>query len=945
MRNSITRLANKKSVYALLAVLISVMLITASAGYFSPVYAAKTASESETVRIGYFSNGDFMHENEDGTIEGYDIEYYYTLASYAGWNLKIVKYDSLDSALAALQDGDIDMLSGLAKTPEREAAFIASEIKMCTVYAAVQTRADDDRFAAGDTDTMNNMTCGIMAGSNIVTLYSAWCKANGLTPHIVEYPSIDERNAALADGKVDAIAGGSTVPGAQKVAEFPAMDLFFMMTKGNTKLKAELDRAMNMLSLQEPNYATDLYHKYFPASRNTKPSFSKYEKEYISSHKKLKIALLADNAPYSYEENGGSIAGILPEYYDHISKVTGIGFEYVLFDNKNEVWDALADGKVDIVGEFENNIYNGHELGFILTSPYAKLNMVRVSKAGKNKISVIAVSDCFKDLVQSSLKAMGSKDSIKTYSNADKCFRALKDGKVDAVVCPQPSATWMLNQDRTSEYTTTSFGSEAWQLAAAMNGGVDNNILRSIINKTIAVDGAYFNQLVASDSLNASYGLKGVFNRLSVSAIVAMSLVLVMLLIIAVAALVIIIRRRKKERQIEKQQAELEAAIEVNKARHAFFGMVSHDMRTPLNGIIGFADLASASDDIDEIKDNLGKIRTSGKVLGDLVNDTLIMSRIQNGKYELKPSKCVASDVLAGIIEPISEFAAARGVVFEDKVSSVCGSNIVVADKLSLQKVFLNLLTNAVKFTPPGGKVAFECSHDVKEDGKIYSVFKISDSGKGISKEFIPKMFEPFAQEKGTDTGIPGIGMGLSIVKSIVDAMGGSIEVSSTEGKGTVFTVHLDLDLIQSEMKEGSQDETNKADEAEFPGLIGKRALICEDNALNLQIVETILERSGMLTDGAENGQEGLNMFLASKPGYYDIILMDLRMPVMSGIAAAKAIRKLDRPDSLSVPIIAVSADAYQENVDECIASGMNGHIAKPIDASVLLKTVYEQLK
>jgi FOG: CheY-like receiver len=187
--------------------------------------------------------------------------------------------------------------------------------------------------------------------------------------------------------------------------------------------------------------------------------------------------------------------------------------------------------------------------------------------------------------------------------------------------------------------------------------------------------------------------------------------------------------------------------------------------------------------------------------------------------------------------------------------------------------------------------------------------------------------------------------MGLSIVKSIVDAMGGSIEVSSTEGKGTVFTVHLDLDLIQSEMKDGSQDETNKADEAEFPGLIGKRALICEDNALNLQIVETILERSGMLTDGAENGQEGLNMFLASKPGYYDIILMDLRMPVMSGIAAAKAIRELDRPDSLSVPIIAVSADAYQENVDECIASGMNGHIAKPIDASVLLKTVYEQLK
>jgi ABC-type amino acid transport substrate-binding protein len=287
--------------------LTAVLLLLAVAFLLPGVLPRAAAADAVTVRVGYFYNGDFMHVNADGTYSGYDIEYYDTIAGYAGWKIQFVPYSNLQAALRGLKRGDIDIMSGLSKTPQREQDFLVSSNKMCTSRIAVQTRADDDRFTAGDPRTMQNLTCGILKGSNVVALYKNWCAENGLTAHIREYNSLERRNTALFAGEVDAIAAGSSVENAQKIAEFPALDLYFMLNQSRRDLKTVLDRSMGILALEDPTYTSALFEKYFPSTRNSRPSFSAAEKRFIAARPVVRAAVLKDDAPFSLELANGTV--------------------------------------------------------------------------------------------------------------------------------------------------------------------------------------------------------------------------------------------------------------------------------------------------------------------------------------------------------------------------------------------------------------------------------------------------------------------------------------------------------------------------------------------------------------------------------------------------------------------------------------------------------------
>ena len=896
---------------------------------------AAAAEPPNVVRVGYFYNGDFMNKDGDG-YSGYDVEYYYTLAGYAGWDVRFVEFDSLQPALDALKRGDIDVMSGLSKTSERVSSFLVSSRKMCTAHIAVQTRADDDRFAAGDTATMTDMTCGILRGSNVVKLYTDWCAENGLKAHVVEYDSLQARNDALAAGEVDAIAGGSTIKGAQKIAEFPSLDLYFMFNRDRGDLKAQLDRAMGILALEDPTYMADLFARYFPLSRNDAPSFSAEEKAFIAAHPVIRVALLADDEPFSSARADGTVRGILPDYFAHLSEVVGAEFRCVPCASKNEAAADVAAGRADLMGKLGNDVFDAHSRGLILTVPYLRMNLVQITRVGSGAASSAAVPQCNAAAAAKALAAAGLKERTVAYANSERCFAALLAGRADAAICTQPAATWLLNRYYAADYTVSAFGGEPYDVACALPGSEDGNTLRAILDKTVAADNGYINQLLTSGTLEDTASLAGLFERLPVSFLTALAAVALALLIVAVAALAVLIRRRRAERRLAARQAQLAAEEEANKARHAFFGTVSHDMRTPLNGILGFTDLALASDDPEKVRDYLTKIRASGEILGGLVNDTLVMSRMENGKYTLKPAPCSTAEILNGILGPVRAMAEKKGVSFVDR-GDVSRPRYVMADRLSLQKIILNLLSNAVKFTPPGGTVTLDCRLDPAAGEGGGCVIAVSDTGEGISKEFLPHIFEPFAQENGSNADASGSGLGLSIVRSIVDAMGGTIDVRSEKGRGSTFTVRLHL------------EEIDAPPEAKAPGgaaasdrLRGKRALVCEDNALNLEIVRSILERCGAEVTGAENGLAGVEAFERSEPGRFDVVLLDLRMPVMDGMAAAQAIRALSRPDAAAVPIYAVSADAYPENVAACLAAGMNGHIAKPIDAENLIAVLAE---
>ena len=891
-----------------------------------------------TVRVGYFYNGDFMHKEDDGTFAGYDIEYYYTIAGYANWKIEFVEYKNLNDAQDAMEAGEVDIMSGLSKTPERESRFLISSQKMCTSHIAVQVRADDDRFTAGDLSTMTDLTCGILKGSNVVKLYTDWCTSSGLTPHVVEYNSLQERNAALASGEVDAVAAGSTIEGAQKIAEFPSLDLYFMLNRNQGKLKSELDRAMSVLALQNPTYTNDLFEKYFPISRNTEPSYSAQEKAFIAAHPVMKVAVFSDDAPFS-SENKGQTEGIIPEYFAHLSELTGITFQCVPYASKEEIYAALSAGDVDVIGKAENDILAANANQVILSDTYLEMNLVQITRAGTRTITEAAVPKYNYAGVKAILKNAGSTIRLTGYGNSAESFQALKEGKADAVICTQPAATWLLNRNRASDYVVSAFAGDPWKISCAFDFTQDGNQLRAIIDKAISVDGSYISQLIVRSTLEDSANLSNIMDRLPLQVSITLIVILIILLILTVIALVIILHRRDVERKLTAQKVELAAAVEANKARHDFFGTVSHDMRTPLNGIVGFTDLALESSSPAQVRDYLSKIKTSGAVLNGLVNDMLIMSRIENGKYQLKPGAFHTDEIFAGVLEPVRIMAAKKEVHFTDNLSEVRHRR-VYADQLSLQKIFLNLLSNAVKFTPPGGTVTLHYELDPQSGLQPDSVITVSDTGSGMSEEFLPHVFEPFAQENGMNADTSGSGMGLSIVKSIVDAMGGTISVSSRKGAGTTFTVRLHLEEIPEEnaAKAGKEDMAGK------PAFAGRKALVCEDNALNLEILRTILVHQGMEVVGKENGKLGLEAYEASAPGEFSCIFLDLRMPVMDGKTTAIQIRALDRADAKDVPIFAVSADAFQENVEECLAAGMNAHIAKPINVDQLLETLHHYL-
>ncbi|MCI1723048.1 MAG: ATP-binding protein [Lachnospiraceae bacterium] len=397
-----------------------------------------------------------------------------------------------------------------------------------------------------------------------------------------------------------------------------------------------------------------------------------------------------------------------------------------------------------------------------------------------------------------------------------------------------------------------------------------------------------------------------------------------------------------EHRQIEELAAAKLEADKASEAKSMFLSSVSHDLRTPLNGVIGFTDLALRTDDEAKRLEYLEKIRTSGELLLALVNDTLDLSRIESGKYVMEPEALDCPELLRNVVTALQPQAESRHISLRISIGPT-PSEYVWVDRLKLQKLFLNLLSNAVKYTLDGGTVTVTsgCLSPVS-DGCNYRI-SIQDNGVGISAEFLPHIFEPFAQEHRKETShVVGTGLGLSIVKRTVDLMHGNIRVDSEPGKGSCFTVDLPLMAADPSAAEKKENSSSSA------VLDGKHVLLCEDNYLNAEIASTLLRERGILVDCAADGKEGLEKFSASAPYYYDAVLMDIRMPVMDGCEAAKAIHLLKRPDAVGIPIIAMTADALDDDSERRRAAGMSVRVTKPVNPPelfrVLEKAVAERL-
>jgi signal transduction histidine kinase len=905
---------------------------------FLTSFTSLKTNATETIAFGILPCAGYAQQDSQGIWSGVDVETIENIAQRASLTIDLVPFYSYSEMETGMAAGTIDVGSDTSKTDEREKKYLFSAYEQGNTSPALFTRLDEDRFTYGDIDQLKTMTIGYEVGSVAVDKFKAYCQDYDFTPTMKSYDSRTQLYQALDNKEVDAVTSGeSYLPGYQTLLKFSPQSYYFVFNSDRTDLKKKVDAAMAQIYVENPLYEEDLLKRYGLLDSNTSVALTKEEKKYVADHPSSQVAVLAGDEPY-YSKVKNADKGVLPDYYKSLSSVLGMSFTFKVYETQKEAIASLNDGSSQILGMYSNSLPYAYKDSLRLTRSYTTVSTVMITRAGFeiSAIKTIALKERSKDAVLQNLGKMNTNDiTYVTAPTAAQCFERLKKKTADAVIIGQPSASYLVNQTNSSAYSISPLATTSLELDGAV--AMDNSILCSLLNKGIQKTTYAVNGIIASNTLSETTFLTSVA-RLPTGLIVGVGLLLFALVVGLTVTLVLLIKRQKEKvsvmaqaAQNEQEQIRIEEEAKTSEAKNQFFSDISHDMRTPLNAVIGFSSLAKNPNLTVEEKDAyLEKIQSSGNLLLDLINDTLTMSKLNSGKYVLTPKPIDTNRVLEAVLVPIQEASKEKGITLT--VTNTARKRMILADEMNLRKIYLNLMTNAVKYTPKGGHIVIRQEDDPVGAKNPALVLVIQDDGIGMSEDFQRHMYEPFSQEKRPGYDAEGTGLGLSIVKQIVDLMGGTIAVKSVKNQGTTFTLRFVFEPAPEALPKKASSASLENDDS----LSGRKILLCEDNSLNQEIAVALLAKGKMQVTTAKNGQEGLEAFKASKPHEYSAILMDVRMPVMDGLEATKAIRQLSRPDALSIPILAMTADAFEEDIQKCLDAGMNGHIAKPVQPQVL---------
>jgi signal transduction histidine kinase len=920
-----------------LALIMAACLLTPS--------AAAESRRPRVVKVAVLNDTTFADQDENGVWSGMDVEFMISVAQKAGFTVEFIDSFNDPDFLGSLDNGTYDIVADVVKTPAREGKYLFTDETMGSINNTLAVRSDDDRWDYGNIDQISDMNIGVLSTYANNADFRDWCAKHNITPKITEFENIAEMSAALQSGKIDgevysAIYGEESDRQFRTILKFLPEYYYFAFRKDDVELKNQVDTAISQILSSNRDYLVNLKNDYETQYKSNILPLSSGEKAYIAAHPQLTVAVTADDKPYYYKDSSGADKGIIPDYYALVADWTGCEFKYAAYDSTDDAINAVTTGKADIMGIFSDGLISAYANGLSLTDTISAVSCILLTNPGTDisAIKSIAAMHASVDSIRRGVSRSFPNAGIAEYGSAEDCFSALKKGETDAAIVGMPGATWLINQTRSTSYSVVPVPGVTFNACGAVRA--DEQTLCSILSKGIAATKGSFTGITTRDTLPQSDWAAAISRVPPLLTVLAVCILTA--LVIGLTWSLLMLRRRQRERaavlaaqnEAEQQRIRAEESEKSAEEKNAFFSNISHDMRTPLNAVIGFAGLGEKEPDAGRKNEYFAKIASSGALLNSLIDDTLTISKINSGKLTLKPEPTRAAELYGAIIDPIREAAKSKNIQFTADSSGMLDRTIM-ADKLSLQKICLNLLSNAVKYTPEGGHVSLRLYNDPADAAEPDSVLEVSDDGIGISADFLPHIFEPFAQERRSGYESVGTGLGLSIVKQLVDLMGGTIQVRSEENKGTTFT--LRWHFSPAEEAAPSADAMVSAQPAE---LCGRKVLLCEDNALNREIAVAILGSEGMSVDTAENGSVGVSRFSHSAPGEYSAVLMDIRMPVMDGCEAARQIRGLSRPDALSVPIIAMTADAFADDVQKCLDCGMNSHVAKPIDTAQLISVL-----
>ena len=934
----------RKSVCALLSLLLLLSVVL-------PVKAAAETAPVKVVRVGSFEDT-FNYVNEKGARKGYGYELLQTLSGYTGWQFEYVTCDWSD-CFEKLENGEIDIMGGISYTEDRAEEMLFSDepmgVEKYYLYADL-SRAD---ISASDYKTLNGKKVGVLMGTEPEVMLTEWEEKYGLKTEHVNVSNNEDAKQKLANHEIDCFVSLEESfwadLGISTITRVGKSGIYYALNKNRSDLKEELDNAMRALDEAAPFYTADLYKRYF--SLDYIPILTGEEKAWLKEHGAIKMGFLtSDSGVSTFDPATGEFTGVITDYIQFAADCLGnqeLEFQLVGYDSKEAELDALKSGEIDMIFHFDQSPNLAEEYHFACTNTTWTSNLMAVTNQqhfNENNVNRIAVPQN-KLSLKKYLAFYYPQWEIVDCDTQEDAVKLVKDGQADCFV------TGISSENKYSK--KYSFYSvpllNPVKSCFAVNSG--NRSLLSILNKTIkampvnmlagalAMYKSSARKVTLSDFIKDNFFMALLVSSIAVAAILLTILKLLRKARKAEAA------ARKAASDTQELNAKLQVAVEkaesANHAKSTFLFNMSHDIRTPMNAIIGYADLASRHlDDPAKLKNYMENIQVCGQNLLMLLNNVLDLARIENDKTEMEYSVSDIEKDFRNCVAMFRNQADSKGQTLT--VTTQLQYPYIYADIPHLTEICTNLVSNAVKYTGAGGTIRCDVTQKPsKKEGWCDTVVTVADNGIGMSQEFQKHIFEPFERERtSTVSKVEGSGIGMGIVKKLVGLMGGTVEVESRIGVGSTFTVTIPC-RIASEDETQAKRETNPSDQK---CLCGTRILLTEDNDLNAEIAVELLQEEGCTVDRAKDGVECVDMLEKAANGTYQLILMDIQMPVMNGYDAARKIRGLDDPQKANIPIIAMTANAFTEDRQVALDAGMNDHIAKPINMNVLVPTLRKYL-
>lgn len=1031
--------------------------------------------ERQVIRVGFFAFDGYHTIDENGNRSGYGYEFLRMVSRYLNVDYEYIGYErSWEDMLAMLAAGEIDLLTSARATQERLDEFAFSK-PIGTSSGMLTVRDGDDRFTASDFKGYDGMRVGLLNGSSRNDDWASFAAENGFSYEPVFFELHTQLEKALQAGQIDAAVTSSLRQTKnERVLNYFAVEQFYaMLRKEDTQLLESLNYAIDQLNAVEGDWKNSLNNKYYFHWEERQLSLTPQEQAllqpYIDGEKQLMVSVCTDKEPYAYTENGEA-KGILIDYFDQLASHLGVPYSVAVPEDRAQYnqWCANEDvANIFLDGRF-SSMQQAEDWHKALSAPYVTMKLAMVTRRDfDGRIDTLAVAtDQGLFGIEDGLAPGAERLSV---SSRREAMRAVLSGKADATFVYLYTAQQFVNQDERGILTYTMLEEPSYDYHVVFASNVDHTLAGVFTKAIYAMPSGTFENIASSYT---SYKAQDVDLVTWVKIHPLPTLAIGMVILFMCFLILLVVERQKEVRREKERSAQLQElaalADSANHAKTTFLNNVSHDIRTPMNAIIGFTALAASHlDDSQKVKEYLQKITVSSEHLLSLISDVLDMNRIESGRMKIDAQPLSLPELMHDIQTIVQPTIASKQLRFTIDTVDVRNETII-ADKLRLNQVLLNMLSNAVKFNRQGGMVSLRVKQLSRaQEGAASYQFIVRDSGIGMKPEFTEHIFDAFAREEtATISGIPGTGLGMALTKNIVDLMGGTIAVESTLGVGTEFTVTLAFRLggepaacegmeqllgqhvlvadadadaclnlsgmlreigMRPEWKTSGEEAVVCAEQARESGdgfsaciidlrmpdmsgieavrrlrraigeekpiimlaacdwtdieqearaagvtafcekplfmselrriliqpspaakpaeesrakLGGKRILLVEDNQLNQEIAMTLLEEMGLTVDTADDGSVAVERMRHARHGQYDLILMDIQMPIMDGYEATRQIRSLPDPVIAKTPIVAMTANAFSADQEMARECGMNGYLTKPVNIPQLTDTL-----